>query len=737
MVLSPTLLSLRAFALSMTTVILLSGCLSKPDPQRLPQSTDVATVFVVSFPDRPAVVGVPDAVVTAVTKELAERNIRPVVQAPPPAFERKRSTDDRLEIVASNASTPFVLLVEARVSYYSLISGRYRWDIDVKTTVAATDAPQDAESEQSDLAAFVDYDHQDHVEALEYAATPIARRVSRVVDGFLAARTTGPAAATSGSGADTGSATDSPPHPLAPGAVIYFAMVDRFFNGDPSNDGDADPNDPQGFHGGDFAGLTQKLGWLDELGVTTLWMSPVFEMREEKFHGHGAFHGYWVEDFGALEDRFGDERSLAELADAARSAGIGLMLDIVLNHVSFDAPLVKERPDWFHRRGTIEDWGDRDQVENYDVHGLPDLAQENPEVYEHLVKHSLRWQKAVDPVGFRLDAVKHVSGEFWRAYNRDVRQAAGEEFVLLGEDLDGNPANVARTMREGGFDAMFDFPLHFAMREVFCEDAHPGRLASTLFADRQYGQTAGARREGLVTLLDNHDLPRILSACGGDADRVIDAVVFMLTARGTPSFTWGTESGAQGLEEPANRADMQFESHPVGDAMRRWIELRRKHRVFTHGTDTLESLSADSFRYRRTDGRETVVIAFGDTTPPDGDWTLLGESERMRVFHRPTGTVPEADEMTAVTFAVRGAPPGEVHIAGGGPELGDWSARRAPAAGSVSLPTGGAFAFKAVVVDEAGAETWQPGPNHFLLVDDDTTEVVVAWRGDVGPSPSP
>lgn len=698
-----------------------SACLQKRDTIKLNEPAGVATAFVVAFPDRPEVTTAPDVVVTEVTEALGRRNLQVQPVELSDDFARKRATRDRLQLLAGQSESPFVLLVETTASYYSFINGRYRWDVDLKVTMAPREQLDEARSESYELAAFLEFDHQDHVEALEYSARTIAERTARVVDQFLTGLEAGALAPTAAR-APPVPAKVRVPHPLAPGAVIYFAMIDRFANGDPSNDDQIDRDDPQAFHGGDLQGLTDHLDWLDELGVTTVWLSPVFEMRDEKFHGHGAFHGYWVEDFGEIDDRLGGEPALIELSDAARSRGIGLMLDVVLNHVSFDAPLVTEKPAWFHGRGPITDWSDREQLETHDVHGLPDLAHERADVREHLLRHSLRWIDVVQPVGFRLDAVKHIPVSFWTDYNAAVKRHAGEDFVLLGEDLDGDPLRVARTMREGRFDAMFDFPLHFAMVDVFCRDAHPGRLASVLFADRFYGDAVGARREGLVTLLDNHDLPRILSACGNDDDRVIDALIFMLTARGTPSFTWGTESGALGAAEPDNRPDMKFTSHPVGDAMRRWLDLRRRHDVFTHGSDHLEQLGEGSFVYYRTHDTGSAAIVYGAGPRMGPRWELLGSGRRVRVYVTDEVLELGRDGDTTVEFRVSGAPDGEVRIVGSGPELGDWDPAKAPTAGPIELPHGGAFAYKVVVVD-GDRVVWQEGENRYLLAEGGAVEI--------------
>jgi glycosidase len=348
--------------------------------------------------------------------------------------------------------------------------------------------------------------------------------------------------------AHTGSAPVATSKPTG----IYFVMVDRFANGDSSNDLDADPTDPQAFHGGDLAGLISRLDWIQSLGFDTVWLSPIFSMRTSKWHGFGAFHGYWTYDLATLEPRFGDELLLAQLRRELDRRGMKLYLDVVLNHVGPDAPLVTQHPDWFHRRGGVTDWNDATQLVMNDVHGLPDLATEKPEVFEYLRRSAQKWIDLAKPDGFRLDAVKHLPLDFWAKFNGSL------EIARLGELLDGDPSLVAKTWREGRFTSMFDFPLGFAIADVFCRGESPAKLGAILTNDRRYPDPSQ-----LVTLVDNHDLPRIVSLCGGDLEKVKQALAFMILMRGTPSLTWGTEVGLDGAKEPDNRKSMQFVDHPL------------------------------------------------------------------------------------------------------------------------------------------------------------------------------
>ena len=561
-------------------------------------------------------------------------------------------------------------------------------------------------------------------------------------------------------------ASEQPWQPAAPPPddAIYFVLVDRFANGDPANDGTVDPTDPQAFHGGDIAGVIAHLDEIQALGVRTVWLSPVFSMRTDKFFEWGAFHGYWVEDFTAVEPRFGDTAALRQLSDELHARGMRLLLDVVLNHVAMDGALLASHPDWFHAQCDITDWDDPRQLTDCRVHGLPDLAQEHEPVYRHLLDTSLHWIEAVRPDGFRIDAVRHMPLEFLARYSADIRGQVGGGFLLLGEDFQGDALSLSHTFAEGGFGALFDFPLHYAMLDVYCNDQPPGRIAAALSADEHYDQP-----QRLVTFLDNHDRPRLMSACGGDLERARQALTFQLTTRGIPSVTYGTEAGLEGAEEPHNRGDMVFGAeHPLGAFVTELLALRREHPALQGGTIRLLSLDDGLFAYARLGAGEGAVIVVNRTAAPQ-QWVIPADvlrgaavadlwttqpvdsaivsvppqSTRVLVLTPPAGGGwPDHDAISAaatprrdVRVTVRGAPLGpgdELLLVGAGPALGNWDPAAgvvlaANGSGVIRLPAGSVMECKAVVRSGDGNITWQQGTNAYVLVGD-SSELIFDWK---------
>lgn len=503
--------------------------------------------------------------------------------------------------------------------------------------------------------------------------------------------------------------------------MIYFVLVDRFANGDPTNDATIDLADPAAFHGGDIAGVISHLDDIRRLGADTVWLSPVTRMRTEPFHGWGAFHGYWVEDLSAMEPRFGTEAELRALSDALHQRRMRLYLDMVYNHVAPESPFVAEHPDWFHPPRPIVDWQDAEERVTGQVHGLPDLAQEHEPVYQHLLAASRHWIEAVRPDGFRVDAVRHMPAAFLARLAGDLEELAGSRFDLLGEVFDGDSRVLAHSQWSAQLDAVFDFPLYYAMVETFCRDAHPGVLGSVFAQD---GRFADPNR--LVTFLDNHDLPRILTACNGDPERVERALTFQFAARGVPAITYGTESGLYGRDEPANRADMVFRWTPTGRHVQALAAARKRHSALTTGVTRDLYLDDSLYAFARVSAKETLVVAVNTG----------GEKRKFRGRKIPANTVvvfpspkltsarPQRVRISASGMSL--APGEELRIVGGGDKLGNWK----PAFG-LTLPADVTFAhqvqaFKLVVRHPDGTFDWEDGPNRYWLPD--SGALALTWQ---------
>jgi glycosidase len=732
--------------------LLAGGCLKSVPVQKLAEPTPIRVALVADAVHSRAVQPFPDDLAAALLAVLEQRNLVPQVvpaQAVGETFGRLRDSRRRLEWLAARPGrAELLLLVETRAVFYSQLSGRYRWTVYTKLSLAPSDDLAGVRSQRFDLPAVLRYDHQRAPAALAAAADGIARRLGRLVDELVAA----PPAKRPGR-REPAAAPEAAAGAADPGS-IYFILVDRFCNGDPDNDGAVDRADPAGWHGGDLQGVIERLDYLQRLGFGTLWLSPIFAAREEKFHGHGAFHGYWTTDLRRIDPRFGTAADLARLARELHRRDMRLMLDLVVNHVGYDAPLLEQRPGWFHGRGTITDWSNPEQIVHHDVHGLPDLDQANPEVYAYLLEAAKQWLEQAEVDGFRLDAVKHVDLSFWRRFNRALRSLR-PNLILLGEHYDGDPRLVDRVQRRGGFSHMFDFPLAFALKDVFCDGHSAGKIGAVLANDRLY---ADPRR--LVTFLDNHDLPRIRTACGDDPERVRQALTAQFALRGVPALTYGTEAGLRGAGEPENRGDMVFDDErfrALQDHVAGLLRLRREHAVLRRGRTRVLGLERGVLRVARLLPERAVLIVINGAERPrrmapaaglpvgrlrdlltgrrlQGEIALdPGQTRLLLAEADPPGALAAAMEpdrrQRRIRIAARGAElgPGErLLLVGSGPELGHWNPPDSPALFSagdggqrltIELPVGLLFAFKLVVATPAGGHRWERRADRYLYVE--------------------
>lgn len=440
--------------------------------------------------------------------------------------------------------------------------------------------------------------------------------------------------------------------------VIYLIMPDRFANGDTTNDRTSkspailDRSRKRWYHGGDLAGVRQQLPYLKSLGITAVWMTPVYDQNDgedtkEVYDGQTTtgYHGYGAVDFYNVDEHLGTLQELRALTDDAHRLGIKLVMDMVANHTGPYHPWVKDTPTptWFHGteanhpNNDWQTWTLRDQaaspamtrtvLDGWFVNILPDLNQDDPEVARYIIQNTLWWAGVSGIDAIRQDTWQYVPVKFWRDWMAAIKKQY-PKLNVVGEVLDGDPAHIAyfegtHVTPEGirtGVDYMFDFPMHFVMREAFARGGSLREVVKMLSRDFLY-----ANPNALVTLLGLHDEPRFMGERGATVAGLKLAYTLLLTNRGTPMIYYGDEIAMPGGGDPENRRD--FPGGWAGDAANAFTAAGRtaeQQSVWTHvqtllqlrartpalRTGKIEHLLAteQQFVYRRG----TVVVAINN-----------------------------------------------------------------------------------------------------------------------------
>jgi glycosidase len=361
--------------------------------------------------------------------------------------------------------------------------------------------------------------------------------------------------------------------------VLYLIMTDRFAKSDGADVAGENRTLPRGWHGGNLAGIQQHIDYLKELGVTTVWTTPIVSngpMRD-------SYHGYAATDLYAVDRHFGTVEQYQHLSDALHSNGMKLVIDLVPNHLGVDHPWVQDLPDpeWFH--GTLQSHH-RAQFDFYNLvnphapesawsditngwftDGMPDLNQENPLVSKYLIQNALWWVETAHLDGIRLDTFPYVGRAFWHDFHAALHEAY-PQLTTVGEVFHRDPEITSffaggATHRgiDTGLDTPFDFPTYFTLRDVLAHGKPMTALADVLRQDALYPHP-----ERLVPFIGNHDTTRFVTDAGGSTPNLKLALGILVTIRGMPQIYSGDEIGMPGGEDPDDRHD--FPGGFTGDA---------------------------------------------------------------------------------------------------------------------------------------------------------------------------
>ena len=404
-------------------------------------------------------------------------------------------------------------------------------------------------------------------------------------------------------------------------AVVYFMMTDRFFDGNESNNtasgADTYGDNPGLYHGGDFAGVTAKLDYLQDLGVNTIWLTPIVkniagvtvtDEGKEDVPYNAAYHGYWASDFTKLNPTMGTTEEFKTMISEAHKRGMRIMVDIVVNHAGYgtESTFADMLRDKSVSEGDIKSWQS----------GLPDFATEKADVRAKLVEWQTSWMKDYGVDYFRVDTVKHVDSTTWAALKNSTTEV-NPSFKMIGEYYGAGYASNGSTLGSGQMDADLDFDFNDQATSFVS-----GNISSV---EKFLSARNSALNNAYMTgqFLSSHDedgfKASLINGKGYTEDEATSAALvaatLQLTAKGIPVIYYGEEVGLSGLNNypyQTNRYDMDFSKATKDNVTyqhyKNLLSIRNAYTdVFARGSRKVVASSDE-------EGYDVVSRSYGGTT---------------------------------------------------------------------------------------------------------------------------
>ena len=440
------------------------------------------------------------------------------------------------------------------------------------------------------------------------------------------------------------------------GDVIYLVTPDRFANGDPSNDSvdgyedRLDRDDDYGRHGGDIEGIRQHLDYILEMGFTQLWINPLLENAVAR----ASYHGYSTTDYYKVDPRFGSNERYRQLVDEARDRGIGVIMDMIVNHVGSGHWWMDDLPTrtWLnvpetrslstHARTTHQDpyASEHDKAAHADgwfSDAMPDLNQRDPLLADYLIQNAIWWVEYLGLSGIRQDTYPYPDKRFMTEWSRRIMQEY-PGFNMVGEEWSPSP-NVTSYWQRGKKNAdgyvsylpgVFDFPLQIAFEKALTEDAPEWGSVWTPVYEVLGHDYLYPEPMNLVIMPDNHDMSRIFTQLDENDALWRMAMVFYATMRGIPQVFYGTEiqmshpgtdsHGALRAEFPGGWDDhdtnaftgqgLSAQQRDAQAFTRELLNWRRRATVIHQGDLMQFTPERNVYTYFRYDDGDTVMVVF-------------------------------------------------------------------------------------------------------------------------------
>ena len=438
--------------------------------------------------------------------------------------------------------------------------------------------------------------------------------------------------------------------------VLYLIMPDRFANGDPSNDNlvmkttyKTDRNDPSARHGGDLAGIEKHLDYIEDLGVTAIWLNPVLENDMQG----GSYHGYATTNYYRVDPRFGTNEDYVRLIDKTHAKGMRVVMDMIFNHCGSDHVWMKDVPskDWFNNLDKYvetshvkevyfdpyaSEYDTKRMVDGWFVPSMPDLNQRNPHVATYLIQNSIWWIEYSGVDGIRQDTYPYADYKMMVDWCNAIYREY-PDYNIVGEAWMNQTMGTAFWQKDSKLNergntmlkSVMDFRLMGLSHSAFFGDAGGMQaLYEHLAYDYAYADIYNVLR-----FLDNHDTDRFLPAIPEKLDAFKQGIAFMLTIPGIPQFYYGTELLMNGTKQKGDgyiRLDVpggwpgdavnQFEASGRTDIqneawnyMQKLLKWRKGNEVIAKGKMKHFVPQNGVYVYARNlNGKQVVVIMNGN-----------------------------------------------------------------------------------------------------------------------------